>query len=279
MTKKPKLQPFALPKHDPFCWQGVNEIAILLVHGFPGTPAEVRLAASAFHTAGYTVQGLLLPGFGKALMSLGQQRSEDWVNAIVSAGKTLLQTHQHLVLVGNSMGAALSMQAAQALPLSGLILFAPFTGFTNKLLPALDIVLSPFIKSIAPFKRFPIDFADSDAREKIGQLFPLADLDDPDTQAELSALRIPTSIPHEIFRTARISRRAAKRLAVPTLVLQGAQDALVLPSRTRKLVARLAARTTYIELPDGHEMLSSGSPAHRQALAHCQTFISNVCAR
>jgi alpha-beta hydrolase superfamily lysophospholipase len=56
------LLAFQGPEHLPFLWPG-GQPAALLVHGFPGTPAEMRPLGEALHQAGWTAQGILLPGF------------------------------------------------------------------------------------------------------------------------------------------------------------------------------------------------------------------------
>ncbi len=271
------FKPFSNPKHKPFRLSGSRSTAILCVHGFPGTPAEVRLACEAFHEKGYTCEGFLLPGFGAEMAELADHRVEDWVNAVVAAGKALLETHQHLVLLGNSMGAAVSLLAAQELQLAGLILFAPFTGFDNKTIPILDFVLGPFIKKIAPFKLMPVDFDNAETRNNIAQFLPEADLDDPDVQAQIKNVVLPTGMLRQVLRVARLGRRCAQHIQCPTLIMQGRQDELVPPKRTRKFVARFQTRVTYIELDDGHELISTGSAAHHQAVEHCLKFLDHVC--
>ena len=67
------LKAYQAPEHQPFLWRGHHTAAALLIHGFPGTPAEMRPAAQALHSAGLTVQGLLLPGFGETTFSASQE--------------------------------------------------------------------------------------------------------------------------------------------------------------------------------------------------------------
>ncbi len=50
-------------EHQPFHWVA-GPPAALLVHGFPGTPAELRPLGQALYEAGWTVSAPLLPGFG-----------------------------------------------------------------------------------------------------------------------------------------------------------------------------------------------------------------------
>jgi esterase/lipase len=73
-----KLNLFQAEDHQPFTWRG-NGPAALLVHGFPGTPAEMRPLAESLHAQGWTTQGVLLPGFGPDFPSLMERHPQEWV--------------------------------------------------------------------------------------------------------------------------------------------------------------------------------------------------------
>ena len=70
------IKPFQGDEHQPFHWNG-GQPAALLVHGFPGTPAEMRPLGTALHQAGWTVYGPLLPGFGPDIVTLFERDSVD----------------------------------------------------------------------------------------------------------------------------------------------------------------------------------------------------------
>ena len=65
-------KPFDGSEHRSFLWKG-SDSAALLVHGFPGTPAEMRPLGTVLRNAGWTVRGLMLPGLGRT--------SRAWTNA------------------------------------------------------------------------------------------------------------------------------------------------------------------------------------------------------
>jgi len=77
--------------------------AALLIHGFPGTPAEIRPLASILNSAGWTTRGLLLPGFGAQIDSLPQRQSHEWIEAAVEALRSLQATRHPVILIGYSM--------------------------------------------------------------------------------------------------------------------------------------------------------------------------------
>ena len=97
---------------------------MLLVHGFPGTPAEMRRVGDIFAGAGWSGQSLL-PGFGADFPALAHKRHTDWHAAVDSALKTLQQRYHRVVIAGNSMGGR-SPCAAATHRADGVVLFAPF---------------------------------------------------------------------------------------------------------------------------------------------------------
>src|SRR5687768_903431 len=96
-------------EHRPFLLNG-DRGAALLVHGFPGTPAEMRPLATVLNNAGWTTKGILLPGFGAEIETLGGRDPADWVESVRLAASDLQRNHHPVLLIGNSMGAALCLR-------------------------------------------------------------------------------------------------------------------------------------------------------------------------
>ncbi|MGV2435662.1 MAG UNVERIFIED_CONTAM: hypothetical protein LVT10_12975 [Anaerolineae bacterium] len=48
-------------EHLPFTLEGSGKTAALLVHGFPGSAAEMRPIGDILHAQGITARGVLLP--------------------------------------------------------------------------------------------------------------------------------------------------------------------------------------------------------------------------
>lgn len=64
---------------------------------------------NAFRQAGWTVEGVLLPGFGPDIGTLDRRSFHDWINAVKKSFDALHQEHEQIVIVGNSMGGALAL--------------------------------------------------------------------------------------------------------------------------------------------------------------------------
>jgi carboxylesterase len=242
--------------HQPFWWQGDGQCAVLLVHGFPGTPSEVRAPAEFFHAAGWTVHSPLLPGFGSEINTLAQKTADEWYHAIKAAYDQLRQTHKVVVLLGNSMGGALCLQLAAECQPEALILTAPFWKIDHVLwwaLPVLKFVIPRF----KPFRLFKPDFTLVETRRGILNFLPDADLDDAQVRAAILDFEIPVTMLDQIRLVGERGQQSAPRITCPTWVIQGKGDELVQPAITRRLVQHMGGMVHYNEIAGTHELLQT----------------------
>ena len=96
----------------PFLLEG-GEHAVLLTHGFTASPAHMLPLAHRLHQAGFTVQGILLPGHGTCLADMKKSRWQDWLAAELDAVHALKEKYQYVSVGGLSMGGVLSLIAAE----------------------------------------------------------------------------------------------------------------------------------------------------------------------
>lgn len=243
-------QAFEGPQHEPFTLPGTAGGA-LLVHGFAGTPNDLRPLAGELNARGWETQGLLLPGFGPDIHTLPQRRMEDWANAARAALSDLQQRHRRTLLVGHSMGGGLSLQVAADLQPNGLVLLAPFWRFDRWLWKTLP-VLRLFVRNVRLFAVQKLDFSDARTRRELGLFLPGADLDDPQIQAAVRRFSLPTRVFNEARRVGLAGHQRAPDVRSKTLVLQGSYDNLVTPALTRQLIMALPTPPRYVEVAEGH---------------------------
>ncbi|MDZ4768758.1 MAG: alpha/beta fold hydrolase [Chloroflexota bacterium] len=260
---------FGGEEHRPFTLTGSNGAAVVLVHGFPGTPFKMRPLADALHADGWTAHAPLLPGFGSGIARLDSMSMSDWQGAIACAIETLRRDHDRLLLLGHSMGGALSIAVAAAQPPDRLLLIAPFWELDSPLWKLLPI-LSPVIREIKPFSLTRMNFNDPETRAGIRQFMPDADLDDPQVQDAIVKFPIKTRIFDQVRRVGQAGYDAAPTVTAPTLVLQGDADDLVKPGKTRVLAGRLRAQ--YIELPGPHNINEPRYTSWERVKGHVLTF-------
>ena len=248
---------FKEPEHQPFVWER-GDCAALMVHGYTGTPGEVRPLGWSLRQSGWTVAGILLPGMGNQIDTLLDRRFEDWVAAAASALRDLKARYNPVLLVGFSMGGAIVQHAAAAHPPDGLVLLAPFSQFGGSHSRATWPLTSRMMPRIRPFGRS--NFDDPRVRGAAERLVPNANLSALDAQERVRRLSIPTRAFNELWRLDRATRRLVLPNVLPTLVVQGSNDRYVRPAQTRRLLRRLPAPLTYLEVAAGHTLMGPRCP-------------------
>ncbi len=102
--------------------------AVLLIHGFTATPAEMRPMADLLSREfGWRCLAPLLPGHGTTLEDLDRYTCTDWFKAAAKACDTLLRDHERIHVAGISMGALLALELFRERPekFHSLCLLAP----------------------------------------------------------------------------------------------------------------------------------------------------------
>ena len=87
---------------------------VLVLHGFTGSTATMRSLADALAAAGYTVELPCLPGHGRSVEELMKTTWTDWSTAALAAYDALSARCERVVVVGLSMGGALTAFVAES---------------------------------------------------------------------------------------------------------------------------------------------------------------------
>src|SRR6266542_836760 len=109
-----------------FAFEG-GAVGCLLLHGFTGTPCEMRPLGERLAERGYTVRAPLLPGHGTRVEDLAPTTWEDWYASALASWQELGAETVARVVAGLSMGALLALHLAHARPheVSALAALAP----------------------------------------------------------------------------------------------------------------------------------------------------------
>ena len=248
------LNLYAEEVHQPFLWLGEkNKGAVLLVHGFPGTPAEVRSVAAVLHNAGWTVQGILLPGFGPQIESLPQRKNKEWIVAAQTALADLKQVYEPVLMVGYSMGGAVALNVAAKNRPDKLVLLAPFWRLGQWWQRGIWHGVKYILRFTRPLRR--ANFADPRLRRALNLILSGIDLDDAMVQKQLRQLPMPVKVIDQLLGLGRQAKQAAKGVDVPTLVVQGADDWTIRVADTRRLLKVLPNVHDYVEVEAGHSLV------------------------
>ncbi|MGG3520846.1 carboxylesterase [Bacillus pseudomycoides] len=109
----------ASPK--PFTFEG-GDRAVLLLHGFTGNSADVRMLGRFLEKKGYTCHAPIYKGHGVPPEQLVRTGPEDWWKDVMAAYQHLKdQGYEKIAAVGLSLGGVFSLKLAYTLPILGVV--------------------------------------------------------------------------------------------------------------------------------------------------------------
>jgi carboxylesterase len=111
---------YLIPSAEPFYFPG-GPIGCLLVHGFTGSPKEMRWMGEYLNQQGYSVLGIRLAAHATRQEDMLRARWQDWFASVEDGWHMLSNTCQQTFLAGLSMGGALCLLAATQLPAAGVV--------------------------------------------------------------------------------------------------------------------------------------------------------------
>ncbi|RAN89702.1 carboxylesterase [Bacillus sp. SRB_28] len=113
------MMKLASPK--PFTFEG-GDRAVLLLHGFTGNSADVRMLGRFLEKKGYTCHAPIYKGHGVPPEELVRTGPEDWWKDVMNAYQHLKdQGYEKIAAVGLSLGGVFSLKLAYTLPILGVV--------------------------------------------------------------------------------------------------------------------------------------------------------------
>ena len=111
-----------IPTAEPFLFLGnPSKPACLLIHGFTGTPKEMRWMGEYLNRQGYTCLGLRLAGHATHPEDMIRSRWTDWAASVEDGYHLLYSLTNDIFLIGLSMGGVLSLLMSTQLDVKGVI--------------------------------------------------------------------------------------------------------------------------------------------------------------
>ena len=197
-----QLQPFRLRGGRRGC---------LLLHGFAGTPPEVRGLGEHLAEQGYDVLAPLLAGHGLTPEAMARTRWPDWVRSAEEAFLRLQTDCDDVFVAGQSLGGTLALHLAATHPVAGVIAMGAmgsprfFRDWRLRVIGGLKY----FVRWHVP------DEAD-------------CDLGDPSALRSLhSYVRRPSVCIESLLQFLRVIEAELPRITAPALIMHGRRDRTV----------------------------------------------------
>jgi len=109
-----------------------NKIGCLLIHGFTGTPAEMKLLGLYLNEKGYTVNGVLLRGHGTTVEDMEKTNWKDWMLSAESGLIELKKKCEKVAVIGLSMGGIIALNLASKHSIDYVVSISSPIKITNK---------------------------------------------------------------------------------------------------------------------------------------------------
>lgn len=100
----PLAKPFAFPE---------GEHGVLLIHGFTGSPAHMRLLGEGLKDRGFAVRGICLPGHGTCPEDMLRFSWQDWLLCARENAREMRREYRYFSAAGLSMGGVLALMLAE----------------------------------------------------------------------------------------------------------------------------------------------------------------------
>jgi carboxylesterase len=187
-----------------------DDRGVLLVHGFTGTPFEMRYLGERLHGRGMTAVGVRLPGHASTWAELDRTRWTDWYAHVAEELDRLRARCRQVAVVGQSLGGLLCLRLAahRGADLAAVVsLAAPLwlTPGPRALIAALQRapMLSALLRPIRKRGGSDVSDATMKAANPSYPVIPLRALLELDRarvtiRAELAAVRAPLLVLHAI---------------------------------------------------------------------------------
>ncbi|MGQ4832394.1 MAG: alpha/beta hydrolase [Candidatus Asgardarchaeia archaeon] len=208
----------------PFFFEKSEDVGILLIHGFTGSPGEMRPLGEYLAEHGFTVYGILLPGHCTSPEDMNSKKWTDWANAVENGYNELVKKGiKNIFVCGLSMGGVLTLYFGELQKkVSGLIPLSAPVEMKDK-----RLILLPILKH---FKKF---MTKKEAYQNSQEI--KYELD------HFSYEVIPLNALHELVKLIRITRRELSKITAPILIVQSKNDELVDPINAEIIFTNVAS--------------------------------------
>ncbi len=220
------VPPYAHLDPGGFAIGGDADVGVLLLHGFSGTPTELRELGTALAARGMSVQAPLLPGHGGHHRELEVSTRSQWLAAASAALDDVAARSRRVVIIGQSMGALLALSLASQRrgdqTLAAVVALAP----------AMQLRL------VAQLTRLPLPLRYLPKyEERVPDL-----VDKAQVKTVWSNSHTPVRAVPQVLALGRETAAALQAMAAPLLVVQGAKDRTVVPRSAHRVLALSGSR-------------------------------------
>lgn len=191
-------------KAKPYFLQAESDILAILIHGFTGTPFDLRELGEFLHSKNISIKAPLLPGHGTYWQELEKVTAADWLSVIEKELNEQFEQFKKIFLIGYSFGANLALTMATKYPekIKGIVslgvsVYLRNDFLTRLLLPIFHLLFKKYKKNYIK-RKFLTEYEDLGCYSCIPtkSVFDFYNYIDNYTKKELAKVSVPTLIIH-----------------------------------------------------------------------------------
>lgn len=215
--------------------------AVLLVHGFTGTPWEMRLLAEELAAANIASYAIRLPGHGTTVEDLATRSWQEWQATVTKSYQALCRDFTTVFAAGMSTGCLLLLGLAAENPLRGLILFSPYLRVQHRL-----AAFAGWLRWIRPYH------GKKEGKDVVRRYYA----------------RRPLAGVHQINQLIRQTKKQLSQVNCPVLAFNGEGDQTVEIDSGRELMLKLGSPVKIHAVfgPEVPHVLTREENPHRMAM-------------
>ena len=182
-----------------------NNIGCLLIHGFTGSPAEMRLLGEFLNKQGCTIKGVLLKGHGTTVKDMEQTTWKDWLSSAEVELIDLMHKCDKVVVIGLSMGGIIALKLAEKFDVDAVVSIAAPIKIVNR-----KVYFARIIKYFKKYIPKPEKKFDNEVKDYC-----------------ISYDRTPVALIPHLLKLIRITKRRLRKIKSPILIIQSKNDKTV----------------------------------------------------
>lgn len=254
--------PQIIPTAEPFLFLGdPSKPACLLIHGFTGTPKEMRWMGEYLNQRGFTCLGIRLSGHATHPEDMIPSKYTDWIASVEDGYHLLSSITDNIYIVGLSMGGNLALLMSSRLEVKGVV------GMSTPYALPRDYPIW-FLQTASIFVKFRPKSSDK----------PGSSWFDKDAyQEHISYPRNPVRSTAELKKLILEMRAALPKVDVPVLLMHSKNDTYVLPENMEHIYAGLVNaqdKTKLYIMRSGHVVTRDA--AREQVFQYAVEFIQRI---
>ncbi len=195
-----------------------GKIGVLLIHGFTGSPGEMRPLAEYLAQQGYSIEVPILSGHCTSVHEMNETTYSDWVQSAYDAYNVLDVRTERVILVGHSMGGLIAFYLANRYHAAGIVSMC-----TPMYLAHFGARLAPLVSWFYPIHKAPRP-RNTEIMQYLG-----------------GYEETPVRAVKSLNRLIRFVRDELNEIHIPVLVQQARKDLTVLPESAEFIYEHLGS--------------------------------------